>query len=146
MRMNLGRCILFLAASMLMAVEAIGQASLTGMVSSDDKALGFSATVFIEGSAFGGATNELGMYEIRGIPAGTYSVVVSAVGYVRAQKHVTLPASGAVVVDFNLEEDLELLGEVVVSGTMKAVNKLESTVPVEVYTPRFFKANPTPSV
>ena len=131
---------------MLMAVQAIGQASLTGMVSSDDKALGFSATVFIEGSAFGGATNELGMYEMRGIPAGTYSVVASAVGYVRVQKRVTLPASGSVVLDFNLEEDLALLGEVVVSGTMKAVNKLESAVPVEVYTPRFFKANPTPSV
>ena len=29
---------------------------------------------------------------------------------------------------------------------MKAVSKLESPVPVEVYTPTFFKANPTPSV
>ena len=131
---------------MLMAVQAIGQASLAGTVSSDGKALGFSATVFIEGSAWGGATNELGKYEMRGIPAGTYSVIASAVGYVRVQKRVTLPASGSVVLDFNLEEDLALLGEVVVSGTMKAVNKLESAVPVEVYTPRFFKANPTPSV
>ena len=129
-----------------MVVQAIGQASLTGTVSSDGKVLGFSATVFIEGSALGGATNELGMYEIRGIPAGTYSVFATAVGYVRAQKRVTLSASGSVVLDFNLEQDLALLGEVVVSGTMKAVNKLESAVPVEVYTPRFFKANPTPSV
>jgi outer membrane receptor for ferrienterochelin and colicins len=143
---NLSQFISLLAASTLMAVQAIGQASLTGTVSSDGKALGFSATVFIEGSELGGVTNELGMYEIRGVPAGTYSVVASAVGYVRAQKHLTLPASGSVVLDFNLEEDLELLGEVVVSGTMKAVNKLESAVPVEVYTPRFFKANPTPSV
>ena len=76
---------------MLMAVQATGQASLTGTVSSDDKALGFSATVFIEGSTLGGATNELGMYEISGIPGGTYSVVASAVGYIRVQKRVTLP-------------------------------------------------------
>ena len=81
---NLGRFILLLAASMLMVVQAIGQASLTGTVSSDDKALGFSATVFIEGSALGGATNELGKYEIRGIRR-TYSNVASAVGYVRVQ-------------------------------------------------------------
>lgn len=35
---------------------------------------------------------------------------------------------------------------VVISGTMKAVNRLESPVPVEVYTPTFFKKNPTPNI
>lgn len=38
------------------------------------------------------------------------------------------------------------LEEVVVSGTMKEVSKLESPVPVEVYTAKFFKSNPTPSI
>ncbi len=34
----------------------------------------------------------------------------------------------------------------VVSGTLKAVKRLESAVPVEVYSPLFFKKNPTPSI
>jgi outer membrane receptor for ferrienterochelin and colicins len=38
------------------------------------------------------------------------------------------------------------LDAVVVSGTMRAVRKLESPVPVEVYTPQFLKKNPSPSV
>lgn len=38
------------------------------------------------------------------------------------------------------------LDEVVVSGTMKEVSKLSSPVPIEVYTSRFFRANPTPSI
>jgi len=38
------------------------------------------------------------------------------------------------------------IDEVVISGTMKAVNRLESPVPVEVYTPAFFKKNPTPNI
>ena len=38
------------------------------------------------------------------------------------------------------------LNEVVVSGTLKAVKRLESSVPVEVYSPVFFKKNPTPSI
>lgn len=38
------------------------------------------------------------------------------------------------------------LNEVVVSGTLKPVKRLESAVPVEVYTPVFFKKNPTPSI
>jgi outer membrane receptor for ferrienterochelin and colicins len=38
------------------------------------------------------------------------------------------------------------LDEVVVSGTMKEVSKLNSPVPVEVYTSKYFRANPTPSI
>lgn len=38
------------------------------------------------------------------------------------------------------------LEEVVVSGTMKEVSKTESAVPVAVYSARFFKSNPTPSI
>lgn len=38
------------------------------------------------------------------------------------------------------------LNEVVVSGTLKPVRRLESPVPVEVYSPKFFKQNPTASI
>src|SRR5690606_28010350 len=38
------------------------------------------------------------------------------------------------------------LEQVVVSGTLKEVSKLDSPVPVEVYTQSFFKSNPTPSI
>ncbi|WP_304622680.1 TonB-dependent siderophore receptor [Pedobacter sp. MC2016-14] len=38
------------------------------------------------------------------------------------------------------------LNEVVVSGTLKPVKRLESPVPVEVYTPAYFKKNPSPSI
>ena len=48
--------------------------------------------------------------------------------------------------NFSLRGTGRNLDEVVVSGTMKEVSKLESPVPVEVYTPKFFKANPTPSI
>lgn len=40
-------------------------------------------------------------------------------------------------------QDLE---EIVVTGTMKPVTKLDSPVPVEVYSEAFFKANPTPTM
>jgi outer membrane receptor for ferrienterochelin and colicins len=47
---------------------------------------------------------------------------------------------------FELNENQTSLNEVVVSGTMKEISKLDSPVPVEVYTPAFFKKNPTPSI
>ncbi len=42
--------------------------------------------------------------------------------------------------------DKKGLGEVVVTGTMRAVQKMASPVPVEVYSPQFFKKNPSPSI
>ncbi len=38
------------------------------------------------------------------------------------------------------------IDEVVISGTMKSVRRLETPVPVEVYSPTFLKKNPTPNV
>ena len=38
------------------------------------------------------------------------------------------------------------IDEVVISGTLKAVTKLKSPVPVEVYSPTFFRKNPSPSI
>ncbi|WP_118196521.1 TonB-dependent receptor plug domain-containing protein [Albibacterium indicum] len=48
--------------------------------------------------------------------------------------------------NFVLKGDTNELEQVVISGTMKEVSKLESPIPVEVYTSKFFKANPTPSL
>jgi len=47
------------------------------------------------------------------------------------------------IIKKNIENELN---EVVVSGTLKAVKRLESAVPVEVYSPVFFKKNPTASI
>ena len=42
--------------------------------------------------------------------------------------------------------DDDVLDEIVISGTMKPVSRSQSLVPVEVYTPTFFKKNPTSNV
>lgn len=42
--------------------------------------------------------------------------------------------------------DNDILDEIVISGTMKPVSRSQSLVPVEVYTPTFFKKNPTSNV
>ncbi|WP_285010603.1 TonB-dependent receptor plug domain-containing protein [Pedobacter faecalis] len=45
-----------------------------------------------------------------------------------------------------LTKQADSLNEVVISGTLKPVNRLESPVPVEVYTHGYFKKNPTPNI
>ncbi len=45
-----------------------------------------------------------------------------------------------------LEPNEQILEEVVVSGSLREVGKLQSTVPIEIYNPSFFKKNPTSNI
>ncbi|MBX3164070.1 MAG: TonB-dependent receptor [Bacteroidetes bacterium] len=120
-------------------------ATLKGRITCENKPVEF-ATVGLQGSKYGIQTDTSGMFLIKNIPAGTYKVIVSAIGYDRAVKTILLKENETAVLNFELTANNATLDEVVVSGTMKEVSKLESAVPVEVYTAKFFKANPTCSV
>ncbi|WP_316746326.1 TonB-dependent receptor [Pedobacter gandavensis] len=91
-------------------------------------------------------TDTAGFYELTGVNAGTYKVQASAVGFKKMVKSVVLKAGEKLHLDFDLSNFQNDLNEVVVTGTLKEVNRLESPVPVEVYTPAFFRKNPTPSI
>ncbi len=76
--------------------------------------------------------------------SGKYQIRISALGY---QTQVnTVQVLSDTVLHFDLVEQKENLREVVVTGTQKEVNRLESPVPVEIYTAKFFQKNPTPSI
>src|SRR5690606_16767653 len=78
--------------------------------------------------------------------AGKHELMVSAVGYLTTTQNVVIKTSGTTTVLVRLEPSASNLGEVVVSGTLRPVTKMESPVPVEVYSPVFFRKNPTPSI
>lgn len=87
-----------------------------------------------------------GIYSFLNIPVGTYQLQVSGVGYKKMLKSVLVKQDEKAILNFDLSNFQTSLEEVVVTGTLKAVNRLESPVPVEVYTPGYFRMNPTPSI
>ncbi|HEY1025441.1 MAG TPA: TonB-dependent receptor [Sphingobacteriaceae bacterium] len=119
--------------------------SISGRVSTDEGPLEF-ASVVLGINAVAVKTDSTGLYLFSGILPGVYTLKASAVGYLPLMKEVVLTDSLDTVVDFYLEKHKRSLNEVVVTGTMKEVSRTESPVPVEVYSPAFFKKNPTPSV
>lgn len=127
----------------LMTTSAIAQTTLSGNVSSNGEPLPF-ANVYISKLSKGAVSDEQGNYTIPNIPNGTYSLSASFAGYGKESKTVVL-SGNTKEVNFDLKED-NSLNEVVISGTLKSVLRIESPVPVEVYTPTFLKKNPTPSV
>jgi len=121
-------------------------ATLSGTVNTlSGEALGF-ASIAIEGTSLGVSTVDNGTYTITNIPPGEHKVLASFLGYETTQKKIKLTAGDNVSLDFTMEESFNTLDEIVVTGTMKQVNRLESPVPVEVYNPSFFKKNPTPNI
>jgi len=104
------------------------------------------ASVRIPALGNGTTADSTGRYVLMGVPAGNWDIEVTYVGYQPHTVRVRTGGTTAVIRDIVLNDEAAALDEVVVSGTMKEVSKLESPVPVEVYTARFFKANPTPTV
>lgn len=103
------------------------------------------ATVSIPSLHIGTTADSTGSYVLTGVPAGNWELQVKYVGY-RPYSTKIRSTGTPVQQDIVLTGEGNSLDEVVVSGTMKEVSKLDSPVPVEVYTAKFFKANPAPSV
>ena len=70
-------------------------------------------------------------------------LIISMMGY----KKDTIQLTDTLArLEVNMQRISKMLDDIVITGTMKAVLKTASPVPVEVYTPQFFRRNPTPSI
>lgn len=116
---------------------------VNGTVFSEGQPLAFS-NVYLENSTTGTITNENGIFKLTNLKPGSYTLVASFTGYGTSRKKVQITNKN-LQIKFNLIED-NSLQEVTITGTLKAVSRLESPVPVEVYSTTFLKKNPTPSV
>lgn len=104
----------------------------------DGKPLG-AATIKVKGGATAGITDSAGRFFLTR-PFGQ-DLVVTAIGYAP----FTILSDG-ITDTVLLQPVLRPLEEVVVTGTQRTVLRSASPVPVEVYTPQFFKKNPGPAI
>ena len=136
MRFNL---LLFLLAFQLSQSQDF---RVTGTVLSQGQPL-TSASVYIENSKTGTSTDIEGQFTLSFSNIKNPKLVISFLGYKTQIKKINSESTDLGTIELELEEALE---EIVVSGTLKAVSKRDSPVPVEVYGQSFFKANPTASI
>lgn len=136
MRNILALCCVFMGYS-------VNAQSISGIVTSDGESLPY-VNIYLKGTDMGAVSGDNGTFKITNVKRGTYTIIASFTGYQTQRKRITI-ASEDITINFDLPES-ELLDEVIVTGTLKAVSRLESPVPVEVYSPTFFKKNPTPNI
>lgn len=102
-----------------------------------------SATVSVTGHPVGTYTDTLGKFQVP-LKAGVEALQLSirCIGYNSWNGNLQQLESVQTIL---LEPAENELGTVVISATMKEVSKDASPIPVEIYTPRFFQKNATPT-
>lgn len=117
--------------------------NITGVITTEGDPLPF-VNVYLANTTKGAITNDNGEYSITNVTPGTYTLVASFTGFQSESRKIVV-TQGSMVENFDLSGS-ESLDEIVVTGTLKPVSRLESPVPVEIYSPTFLKKNPTPNI
>ncbi len=120
-------------------------ATIKGVVSENGNPVPF-ANIYLKGTDKGTAADEDGVYHIKGLSPGKYVLIASTIGYETFRTTFLIGKDEVITLAIELKPSAQALDEMVVTGTLKAVSRLESAVPVEVYSPAFLKQNPTPSI
>ncbi len=118
------------------------QYPIKGVVVSNNKPLE-GATITVEGTKIGTITDQYGNFYLNISKIKNTKIIISHLGYKPQEQIIISYTNDIGLIELQRENQLN---EVVISGTLKPVSKLNSPVPVEVYTKDFFIANPSPSV
>ena len=95
------------------SADAQQAGSVTGSVTADGSGVGNAQVVLSQtetGAQYGGIANQSGRYNIVGVPAGSYEVVVQVIGFTAAPQRIVLDAGGTAVVDFAMASTAVSLG------------------------------------
>jgi len=87
--------------------------------------------------------DSLGVFVFDSIPNGKYTIEVQMESFYQRKNILVNNETKEVIFEIKSEKEIE---EVVVTGTLKPVSRLETPVPVEIYTATFLKKNPTSNI
>ena len=126
----------------LFQITSAQEFSFVGEVRSNKQPLE-GVSVILKGSRLGTITNSKGQFKLYFTSIKNPRLIFSHIGYKPIE--IKIKSNNYNLGTIILESD-DRLNEVVVSGTIKPVSRLDSSIPVEVYAQTFFKSNPTASI
>ena len=124
----------------LVCQPAWGQ--ITGVITDGQQPIA-GASVYIPSESKGTISLPDGRFSLEIFSLQDAELVVSSVGFL--PKKIKLTPQRKNLGTIVLETD-KSLDEVIITGNLKPVNRLESTIPVEVYSPAFLQQNPSPNL
>lgn len=126
--LTLAICCMLTSAAFTVPLQAQESGSIRGTIT--DSATGehlIGVNIVIEGKNIGTASGLSGEYVLRGIPAGTQTLLASYIGYERVEKEVEITAGETIELDFEMREQTAQGAELIVSaqarGQRSAINE-----------------------
>lgn len=84
----------------------------------------------IQGTALGAATDAQGKFLIKDIPAGSHIIQITAVGYGKVERDITIRSGSTATITVELKEDVLGMNEVIVSATrsIESIDEVPASV------------------
>ena len=89
-------------------------------------------SVSLKGTTVGAATDATGHFYLRNLPEGNFTIVASAVGYKSIEKNIKLISGKTLELNFEMQEDVIMLDNVVVSANRNQTKRSETSNIVNV--------------
>lgn len=104
--------------------------TIEGSIKQTDSTTALSGvSVYLNKTNLGAATNGNGYYTINNVPAGDYTLVVSAIGYFTLEKEITVETDETVKADFTMVEAVSTLSEVtIITGGILGLKDIPGSV------------------
>lgn len=90
------------------------------------------------------SSNQIGEFQLPSNISFPLTIKIAANGYIIFEKKFNQLIEIPHIIELN--KDQTNLQEVVISGTLQEITKNDSPIAIEIYSQKFFKANPTPSL
>ena len=110
-------------------------ATVSGTVTSENKPVPY-ASLALAGTAFGTVTDSIGNFFIKNIPAGSYTLRVSAIGYDDVENTISFKKNDKLTLNISLIANSKSLDEVVVTGVSKATLIRENPIAIAIVSPK----------
>ena len=120
--MNKKQYLLLLFVTQLFQAQEKG--TVMGHILSEGQAIPF-ASILLKNTTTGSSSDENGNFSIQ-IPSGNQTIIVRAIGFKNQEKNINVPSGGKIHLDFNLEESVFGLNQVVVSATRGLQKRTEA--------------------
>lgn len=117
-------CLLFVSTGW----AALAQQTIRGKVTDIKGGAIVGATVLLKGTTNGTSTNTDGVFVINNLSNGTYTVVISSIGFTTREVKVVVP--GNEMLNLKLEESASNLQEVIVTGVFDKRERMDASIAI----------------
>lgn len=99
------------------------------------------ATIVVKGTTIGVITDETGHFKLINLPLGKLTIKVSVMGYKTHEKNIISREGETIELNFELEEDVMNLDEVIISANRSEQKRTEAPIIVNTISPAIFNTS-----